>query len=102
MAKSNGSSGGAVASSPIEVEVCMRFVIAAGILVLAVGCATSGQSAENWRRADGTPTDLEQLKTDQGKCLGRAGVASPASRSPMQATRDDMIDCMRMKGWVKK
>jgi hypothetical protein len=80
----------------------MRFVIAAGILVLAVGCATSGQSAENWRRADGTPTDLEQLKTDQGKCLSRAGVASPGSRSPMQATRDDMIDCMRIKGWMKK
>jgi hypothetical protein len=32
----------------------------------------------------------------------RAGVASPGSRSLIQATRDDMIDCMRMKGWAQR
>ena len=85
-----------------EVEVCMRLSIAVGILVVSVGCAMSGRPAEDWKRADGSPVDLEQLKTDKVRCMNRAGVASPGSRSPMQATRDDMIDCMRMRGWVRR
>jgi len=80
----------------------MRLMVAAGILVLSVGCATSSQPAEDWRRADGSPADLEQLKADRVRCLNRAGVASPGSRSPMQTTRNDMIDCMRIKGWVQR
>ncbi len=80
----------------------MRLAMMAGILVVSVGCATSSQPTEGWRRADGSTTDLEQLKTDRVKCLNRASVASPGSRSPMQATRDEVIDCMRMKGWVQR
>ena len=82
----------------------MRASIALGILAMLIGCATStsSRSAEDWRRADGSPADLEQLKADKFKCLNRAGVASPGSRSPMQATRNDMVDCMRMKGWVER
>ena len=80
----------------------MRLSIAVAFLVVSAGCATSSQPAEDWRRGDGSSTDLEQLKTDRIRCLSRAGVASPGSRSPMQATRNDMIDCMRMKGWVQR
>jgi hypothetical protein len=80
----------------------MRLLVAAGILVLSVGCATSSQPAEDWRRADGSSADLEQLKADRVRCLNRAAVASPGSRSPMQTTRNDMIDCMRIKGWVQR
>jgi hypothetical protein len=80
----------------------MRLAFVAGILLLSVGCAASSRTAEDWRRADGSATDLEQLTADKGRCMNRAGVASPGSRSPMQATRDDMIDCMRMKGWVRR
>jgi hypothetical protein len=81
----------------------MRASVAVGILVLSIGCATSSsRTADDWRRADGSPVDLEQLKVDRVRCLNRAGVASPGSRSPMQATRNDMIDCMRMKGWVER
>ncbi len=80
----------------------MRASIAVGILVVWVGCATSSQTADDWKRSDGSQTDLEQLKTDKVKCLNRAVVASPGSRSPMQATRNDMIDCMRMKGWLQR
>ena len=80
----------------------MRVSIAVGILAVSIGCATSNRPAENWRRADGSPADVEQLKADRVRCLNRAGVASPGSRSPMQATRNDMIDCMRMKGWVER
>jgi hypothetical protein len=80
----------------------MRVSVAVGILAVSVGCATSNQPAEDWRRADGSAADLEQLRADQARCLNRAGVASPGSRSPMQATRDDMIDCMRMRGWTQR
>jgi hypothetical protein len=80
----------------------MRLLVAVAILVVSVGCAKSGQPAEGWRRADGSAADLEQLKVDKIKCLNRAGVPSPGSRSPMQATRNDMIDCMRIKGWVPR
>jgi hypothetical protein len=80
----------------------MRASIAIGILALSIGCAGSSRTAENWLRADGSPPNLEQLKSDQGRCMNRAGVASPGSRSPMQATRDDMTDCMRTKGWVRR
>jgi hypothetical protein len=80
----------------------MRFVFVVGILALSVGCAASSRTAKDWQRADGSATDLEQLAADKGRCMNRAGVASPGSRSPMQATRDDMIDCMRMKGWVRR
>jgi hypothetical protein len=80
----------------------MRQFIAVGLLVASVGCATSSQPTEDWKRADGSPANLEQLKADKVRCLNRAGVASPGSRSPMQATRDDMIDCMRMKGWAQR
>ena len=80
----------------------MRASIAVGILAVSIGCATSNRPAEDWRRADGSSADLEQLKADRGRCLNRVGVPSPGSRSPMQATRDDMIDCMRMKGWVQR
>ena len=80
----------------------MRAFVAVGILVVSVGCAGSGKSAEDWRRADGSAADLEQLQADKVRCMNRAGVASPGSRSPMQATRDDMIDCMRMRGWVQR
>ena len=83
-------------------EVYMRVSIAVGILAVSIGCATSGRPAEDWKRSDGSPVDLEQLKADKVRCLNRAGVASPGSRSPMQATRDDMIDCMRMRGWVQR
>jgi len=76
------------------------FVIA--ILAVWVGCATSKPPADAWRRAEGSDADLEQLQADKVRCLNRAGVASPGSRSPMQATRDDMIDCMRMRGWVRR
>jgi hypothetical protein len=80
----------------------MRAFVAVGILVVSVGCAGSGKSAEDWRRADGSAANLEQLQADQVRCMNRAGVASPGSRSPMQVTRDDMIDCMRMRGWVQR
>jgi hypothetical protein len=80
----------------------MRAIVAVGILVVSVGCAGSGKSAEDWRRADGSAANLEQLQADKVRCMNRAGVASPGSRSPMQATRDDMIDCMRMRGWVQR
>jgi hypothetical protein len=80
----------------------MRLAIAMGILLVSVGCATSGKPAEDWKRADGSPADLEQLKADKVRCMNRGGVASPGSRSPMQATRDDMIDCMRMRGWAQR
>jgi hypothetical protein len=80
----------------------MRALALVGVLAVSVGCATSHPPSENWRRADGSVTDLEQLKADQVRCLNRAGVSSPGSRSPMQATRDDMIDCMRMRGWVPR
>ena len=80
----------------------MRAFAAIGILVVSVGCAGSDKSAEDWRRADGSAVDLEQLQADRVRCMNRAGVPSPGSRSPMQATRDDMIDCMRMRGWVQR
>ena len=84
----------------------MRFPIAIGILLALSGCATSGESGSrlesNWQRADGSATDLEQLEADRFQCLNRAGVPSPGSQSPMQATRNEMIDCMRMKGWLKR
>ncbi|MBW1843680.1 MAG: hypothetical protein JRE38_03155 [Deltaproteobacteria bacterium] len=80
----------------------MRAFFAIGILVVSVGCAGSGKTADDWRRADGSAVNLEQLQADQVRCMNRAGVASPGSRSPMQATRDDMIDCMRMRGWVQR
>jgi len=80
----------------------MRASIAMAILAVSVGCATSSKPSEDWRRADGSAADLEQLKVDQARCFNRAGVPSPGSRSPMQATRDDMIDCMRMRGWVQR
>ena len=88
--------------SRFTVEACMRVSIAVGILVMSVGCATSRQPEGDWRRADGSPADLEQLKADRVKCLNRAGGASPGSRLPMQATRNDMIDCMRTKGWARR
>jgi len=80
----------------------MRAFFAIGILVVSVGCAGSDKTADDWRRADESAVNLEQLQADQVRCMKRAGVASPGSRSPMQATRDDMIDCMRMRGWVQR
>jgi hypothetical protein len=80
----------------------MRVSIALWIFVLAVACAATSPPREEWRRADESPTDLEQLKADRVQCLNRAAIPSPGSRSPMQTTRNDMIDCMRMKGWVPR
>ncbi len=80
----------------------MRAAIAIALLAVSVGCAASNPPAEDWRRADGSAADPEQLQADRIRCLNRAGVPSPGSRSPMQATRDDMIDCMRMRGWVRR
>ena len=42
----------------------MRAFVAIGILVVSVGCAGSGKPAEDWRRADGSAVDLEQLQAD--------------------------------------
>jgi hypothetical protein len=78
----------------------MRTFLFALSLAAWLGCAASNPPAAEWRRADGSAADLEQLKADRARCLNRAGVPSPGSRSPMQATRDDMIDCMRMRSWV--
>jgi len=78
-----------------------RFLIAV-ILGAFLGCATTNSPAEDWRRADGSAADLDQLKADRARCLNRVGVASPGSRSPMQATRVEMTDCMRMRGWVRR
>lgn len=80
----------------------MRAAIAMLILAASAGCAASSPPAEDWRRADGSAADPEQLQADKIRCLNRIGVPSPGSRSPMQATRDDMIDCMRMRGWVQR
>jgi len=71
-------------------------------LAASLGCAASNPPAEDWRRANGSAADLEQLQAGRARCLNRAGVPSPGSRSPLQATRDDMIDCMRMRGWVPR
>jgi hypothetical protein len=80
----------------------MGSLVEVGLLVVSVGCAGSGKTADDWRRADGSAVNLEQLQADQVRCMNRAGVASPGSRSPMQSTRDDMIDCMRMRGWAQR
>ncbi len=80
----------------------MRAAIAMLILAASAGCAASSPPAEDWRRADGSAADPEQLQADKIRCLNRTGVPSPGSRSPMQATRDAMIDCMRMRGWVQR
>ncbi len=76
--------------------------VATALTALAVfaGCATSGDD-ENWQREDPAQTfDAEQLNQDRLDCLNRVGVPSPGAPAPLSSTRNQMIDCMRMKGWV--
>jgi len=79
-----------------------RGIIAVTILLSVAGCATSGGGAE-WQHADPSQSvDAEQLQQDKANCLNRVGVPSPGAAAPLSSTRNEMIDCMRMKGWVKR
>lgn len=71
----------------------------AAVLCTAVGCASTKE--ERWRRVDGSALNPEQLRDDQLDCMNRIGAPAPQSSNPMSATRNQMIDCMRMKGWTK-
>jgi hypothetical protein len=78
-----------------------RGIIAVTILLASAGCATSGGA--EWQHADPSqPVDAEQLQQDRADCLNRVGVPSPGAAAPLSSTRNQMIDCMRMKGWVKR
>ena len=77
----------------------MRAGIAIVILLAIAGCAT-GEKAK-WKRANGTPVDEARLENDQRDCMSIIGVPSPGSRNPMSTTRNQMIDCMRTRGWVR-
>ncbi len=71
------------------------------VLLAVVGCATSG--GEEWQHGDSSqPVDAEQLQQDKVDCLNRVGVPSPGAAAPLSSTRNQMIDCMRMKGWVER
>jgi hypothetical protein len=71
------------------------------VLLALVGCATSG--GEQWQRADlSQPVDAEQLQQDKLNCLNQSGTSSPGAAAPLSSTRNQMIDCMRIKGWVKR
>ena len=77
----------------------MRIGMAITILLALAGCA-AGDKAQ-WQRVGGAPADEAQLREDQHGCMSLVGVPSPGSQDPMGATRNQMIDCMRTKGWVK-
>ena len=73
----------------------------ATVLLAIAGCATSG--GDEWQLGDPLqPVDAEQLQQDRVVCLNRIGVPSPGAAAPLSSTRNQMIDCMRMKGWVER
>ena len=76
--------------------------IAAPIALLAIlGCATSG--GPEWQPHDPSqPVDAEQLQQDKLDCLNRSGAPGAGAAAPLSSTRNEMIDCMRMKGWVRR
>jgi hypothetical protein len=70
-------------------------------LVSIAGCATTG--GEKWQRSDPSqPIDEEQMQQDKLNCLNQAGPSSPGAAAPLSSTRNQMIDCMRIKGWVRR
>ncbi len=98
----NGKDVEAARSIVSQSEVVIMNRSAIPIVLLAiVGCATSG--GEKWQHDDRSqPVDAEQLQHDKRDCLNRAGVPSPGGAAPLSSTRNQMIDCMRMKGWVER
>jgi hypothetical protein len=71
------------------------------VLLAIMGCATSG--GEPWQPVDRSqPIDADQLQQDKRNCLNQSGASGPGAAAPLSSTRSQMIDCMRMKGWVKR
>lgn len=78
----------------------MRAGMAIAILIVITGCASSDKAT--WQRADGNPGDEAQLQQDQHGCMSIVSVPVPGSEAPATRTRNQMTDCMRRKGWVKR
>jgi hypothetical protein len=71
------------------------------LLLAIAGCATS--TGEQWQHVDPSqPINAEQLHGDKLSCLNQSGAPGAGAAAPLSATRNQMIDCMRMKGWVKR
>lgn len=77
----------------------MRVAVLATVLWVAIGCASSQE--ERWSRIDGSAANPAQLRDDQLDCMNRIGAPAPQSPNPLSATRNQMTDCMRMKGWTR-